>query len=897
MKKRHQLITFIIFISNLIFAQVPTNGLVAYYTLGNNLKDYSGNKNDGIVIGEDPITAIDRFEHQDSARFFNIQKKNFIQIQNSNSLDSFASITVSVWINSLGMTNDNQTIIGKWNGSLSNQSWTLDLSYHSTQPQFGIRRSNGEIVSLISNKSLAAGEWYNITCVYDGINTSLYINGKRDSMLTHTSNFSIIPANTTVTIGAHDELITSDVNRFNGGIDDIRIYNRALSENEILALYNNQSIEVSKIPIIFIPGIMGSPLYDDLNNNNLLLDEFYSDKNERIWFNSLVPQQFLYDLQLDDSGENPLNKNNNIKVAPIRGDISNTLKDNYETKLPLSVYKGLFMYFDTKGYQIDDTGQMEANSNTNLFCFTYDWRKSVIDNGNKLSDYINKVLAWTGVQTVNIIAHSLGGLVTKSCVKNNGSDRIDKIIFVGTPHLGAPKIYYTMLTGDVEFGFFKDIFLINKIIKDISRNMPSTYELFPSAEYFNAKINRNISGNDLYNYSILNAHYTPLISNIEYFGYNDAIKFFENLQVGSNNLYNVDLIESAKTIQDNLSNVDFKDIDVYNIVGYNTSTIGQIWVRNLFNNQYSQDAIYNLDGDGTVPLKSSETINGNIYNPNKTFYIKGGNHQALPSDKNVLDIINNILNDSANNSYNLPQEYKYSNSNWLQTIVACPVIVNAYDDFGNKTGPTSDTTYIEGIPGSKYIPANLLDPESKKIFLLPRNGEYRFEINSQDTNSTFDFSVLDIKDGNMESLLTIDSIKMENNTKAFCKVDSTISKTIMYVDTNGDGSIDTTYNSNYSKITSTKNLTLLPSIFSLSQNFPNPFNPTTRISYTISEQSKVVLIVYDILGRKIKTLIDKIQSSGNYSIEWNASEYPSGVYFYKLQAGEFTETKKMILLK
>lgn len=90
--------------------------------------------------------------------------------------------------------------------------------------------------------------------------------------------------------------------------------------------------------------------------------------------------------------------------------------------------------------------------------------------------------------------------------------------------------------------------------------------------------------------------------------------------------------------------------------------------------------------------------------------------------------------------------------------------------------------------------------------------------------------------------------------------------------------------------------------FILNQNFPNPFNPTTKISYTIptsmkGEKVKVQLIIYDILGRKVKTLIDKIQNDGSYEVEFNATLLPSGVYFYKLQTGNNIITKKMILLK
>jgi hypothetical protein len=85
--------------------------------------------------------------------------------------------------------------------------------------------------------------------------------------------------------------------------------------------------------------------------------------------------------------------------------------------------------------------------------------------------------------------------------------------------------------------------------------------------------------------------------------------------------------------------------------------------------------------------------------------------------------------------------------------------------------------------------------------------------------------------------------------------------------------------------------------FSLNQNYPNPFNPTTTIKYQIPELSFVTLKVYDVLGKEIETLVNSEKPAGNFEITWNAESVPSGVYFYTLQAGNFIETKKMILMK
>jgi len=93
------------------------------------------------------------------------------------------------------------------------------------------------------------------------------------------------------------------------------------------------------------------------------------------------------------------------------------------------------------------------------------------------------------------------------------------------------------------------------------------------------------------------------------------------------------------------------------------------------------------------------------------------------------------------------------------------------------------------------------------------------------------------------------------------------------------------------------NNSLSPNKYELYQNYPNPFNPTTKIKYTLIRLSKVQIIIYDILGRKIRTLVNEEKPAGIYEVNWQAANLPSGVYFYQLRAGTYVQTKKMILLK
>lgn len=88
-----------------------------------------------------------------------------------------------------------------------------------------------------------------------------------------------------------------------------------------------------------------------------------------------------------------------------------------------------------------------------------------------------------------------------------------------------------------------------------------------------------------------------------------------------------------------------------------------------------------------------------------------------------------------------------------------------------------------------------------------------------------------------------------------------------------------------------------PNNFNLYQNFPNPFNPETLIKFDISQSQFVRLKVYDIMGKEVETLAEGVLNSGTYQIKWNASKQTSGIYYYKLIAGDFVSTKKMMYIK
>jgi len=116
-----------------------------------------------------------------------------------------------------------------------------------------------------------------------------------------------------------------------------------------------------------------------------------------------------------------------------------------------------------------------------------------------------------------------------------------------------------------------------------------------------------------------------------------------------------------------------------------------------------------------------------------------------------------------------------------------------------------------------------------------------------------------------------------------------------------DGSIDSTTMidrfGDGEQGTGIEELSESPKTFQLDQNYPNPFNPVTTISFSLLHSEYSSLKIFDLMGREIATLVSKNLTAGNYSFEWDASNQPSGVYFYRLQSGQYSATRKLLFLK
>ncbi len=124
----------------------------------------------------------------------------------------------------------------------------------------------------------------------------------------------------------------------------------------------------------------------------------------------------------------------------------------------------------------------------------------------------------------------------------------------------------------------------------------------------------------------------------------------------------------------------------------------------------------------------------------------------------------------------------------------------------------------------------------------------------------------------------------------------------LWIDYDADGFYDDTLRLDVVTAVGEENGNVLPYQFTLSQNYPNPFNPVTNIEYSLPERSHVTIEVYNVLGQRVRTLVDREESAGSYSISWNGTTTTgkpaaTGVYLYRFRAGDYEETRKMLLLK
>jgi hypothetical protein len=493
---------------------------------------------------------------------------------------------------------------------------------------------------------------------------------------------------------------------------------------------NVATVVSTTTPVIVVPGISSSYLIKD-NNPNL-----------ETWMS--IPQMLLSvtDSYLDDLDLSSPNVYTANKI------IRETGGNDF--------FSGLFNYLNSQGL-------VESQD---LYEFPYDWRLDVSEVSENLKSKINDIKTSRGVSKVNIVAHSMGGLLVKKYLKNHGGDSVSKFIDIGTPHTGAPKALKILNYGD-DFGasfLFGLVGLNSNRIKSISQNMPSVYQLLPSANYFN-------DSDPEYRYYVFNG-----VGGLQRLGFNETSNY---LKVKGRNSVLVDRAITFHYEVDGLSPADY-GVETYNIVGCGTPTIGQFYILN----DSLEHPIYNIkmiNGDGTVPLRSAEAISAST-----TYYLKGAIHALMPSTSGVKELVGNLLN-SSSTSVNISSNSDISLSSNGCTIpngkivsFHSPIELHVYDQSGNHSGPNSNGEIENEISGLVY---EII--EDNKFAFLPEGVEYTIKGNALD-GGLFDVRIQEIINGQVSTTTVYSNIPLLQNTQAQFTLGGTLPDVIS-LDNDKDG--------------------------------------------------------------------------------------------------------------
>ncbi len=468
-----------------------------------------------------------------------------------------------------------------------------------------------------------------------------------------------------------------------------------------------------KRPVLIIPGIAGSELYQDDNLVWANISKMFSD----------VGDDFLREsLEMGYDG----NTINDITSDKIISEINIKIPSLGTERIIQDIFKSLIIELENNSYVNSDT----------YFLFPYDWRLDLEQSTDLLNTRIEEIKTLTGFNKIDIIAHSMGGLVAENYIYENGKDSINKLIFVGTPHLGAPKAAKILLKGD-NMGI---PWLTQEVIKDLSLNFPSIYTLLPSRKYFE----------EFQGYI---APYSFLGTNI--LNYDNTSNWLKN-----ENLNDLLINNSESFSNKNLYNQDFSGIEVFNITGCKTST--QAAYKYSIGNLGIGSILY-TSGDGTVPQISSETIN---IPSNQKYYVKDAKHAELPSTQGVKELISGILSNNINVADNISNSSSFCDFKGKQLTWRSPVEVHVYDDLGNHSGP------IEGgiennIAGVDY---EIINGE-KFVFVPTDNGRQYEIVGIGEDEGTFDLLISNIDNGDLISTTVFNDVPVSTETNINFNID------------------------------------------------------------------------------------------------------------------------------
>jgi len=619
------------------------------------------------------------------------------------------------------------------NISLPSLSYSEEKGYNSDQISQGIKPNKGTASStkftfkvLYQNKANKAPTYINLV-VSDGTNTQTF------PMIQDTT--------TTSTPQLYDNDFTNKEQYIYQDIAQKGKYQYHFEASDGITTVRLPEIgelgfEVINTPVVIVPGILGS--YLNRNDN---------EKTE-VWLN-LFKMVGPNDKYLDDL----LMSYNGVSLINIV--TSNIIRKISFLKAEKDFFDGI----------INELTNDKYKENEDLFTFPYDWRLNNIYNTDLLKDKISQIRNDTGVNEVDIIAHSMGGFLAKQYIKNTKGEFVRKFIDIATPHLGAPKAFKIL-----SFGDNLNISILNSSrVKTITQNFPSIYQLLPSRQYFDPS-------NSNYNYYFYDS------ADIDNNGVKGKLNYDQTMEFLKNTGRNSYLLGFNNTFHNNLDNWNAADYGVQttNIVGCGEPTIGKIFTLNKETSGGYEYALSYITGDQTVPLRSAETLFG----AEKTYYVNGTAHSQLPSVNGVKQLVASLLIGQEFNiaSYSNLTEDK-SNCSFSGKAISfhSPVEMHIYDENNKHTGPTETGDIENNLEGVTY---DIID--GNKFAFLPDGKNYTIKVKATDTG-TFNARIKIIKNEKVTQTQYFNQIPLTTlNTNAEIDMQDNQTSFTIQIDQDGD---------------------------------------------------------------------------------------------------------------
>lgn len=442
--------------------------------------------------------------------------------------------------------------------------------------------------------------------------------------------------------------------------------------------------------ILFIPGIEGSRLYKDRPLAG----------SDQLWEANINSD--LSDLYLDQNGES-------VNQGVYTGDIidrTNLVPDSVEEIIgnyDKDIYKNIINYINS---------QKNNNTIKSSAIYSYDWRLNfdiIINNGTKLQnnttskliDILRQQAKLSDTGKVTIIAHSMGGLLTKRFIQTldpADQDLIDKVVFIAVPQIGTPEGSSGVLSG-IEFeGIFGSLLVKQKYTRAMAENMITAHALSPSNKYFEKvstapiKFNSNLS-QLLPQVSTYGTEINTTQELQNFMSGNDGRPDAEFSNVNYPNVSPVGFVNKAKNVHDQIDNYEIpSNIKVYQITGNGRPTTKQIeFLENK--NKVTYRTFKSFGGDGTVTRESSSYLNSPTYYVNLNKYNKDTNsnyeHKDISGIDPVTGILTNIIKNEniTTNQYVADTVQNFFTEKLFTLGMHSPVDIHLYDSAMRHTGP------------------------------------------------------------------------------------------------------------------------------------------------------------------------------------------------------------------